>query len=357
MKDIHVGSTKTEKNSRNGIEFHQSKLQDSTGKVMKIIFAGTPTFASKALEKLIKAGHEISLVLSQPDRPSGRGRKLKASEVKEVALQNGIPVVTPVSLSLKKNFEEASEVRRVMKGKSADVLVVAAYGLIIPQDVLDIPNGIVRDGFPPVKAINIHGSILPRWRGAAPIARGIEKGDKEVGITIMEMDAGLDTGDMLYKKAITLKGCETAGEMTEVLADLGGDMIVEYLRDPSRYPPISQPEEGVTYASKLGKEESPIHFDDCAEKIVSKVLAFNPFPGTTFSYNGQQLKLWRAKVSTMTTDKAPGTVVTVSKKSLAVACGQGTVMEMTELQRPGGKALPVGQFLAGMHIQEGEQLL
>lgn len=324
---------------------------------MKIIFAGTPTFASKALEKLIEAGHEISLVLSQPDRPSGRGRKLKASEVKEVALQHEIPVETPVSLSLKKNFEEATEIRRIMKEKSADVLIVAAYGLIIPQDVLDIPNGISREGHPPIKAINIHGSILPRWRGAAPIARGIEEGDEEVGITIMEMDAGLDTGDMLYKKAIRLQGTETAGEMTEKLADLGADMIVEYLQDPSRYPPIPQPAEGATYASKLGKEESPIQFEDRAEKIVSKVLAFNPFPGTTFSYNGQLLKLWRAKVSTMTTDKAPGTVVSVSKKSLAVACGQGTVMEMLELQRPGGKALPVGQFLAGMHIQEGEQLL
>lgn len=179
---------------------------------MKIIFAGTPTFASKALEKLIEAGHEISLVLSQPDRPSGRGRKLKASEVKEVALQHEIPVETPVSLSLKKNFEEATEIRRIMKEKSADVLVVAAYGLIIPQDVLDIPNGISREGHPPIKAINLHGSILPRWRGAAPIARGIEEGDEEVGITIMEMDAGLDTGDMLYKKAIRLQGTETAGQ-------------------------------------------------------------------------------------------------------------------------------------------------
>lgn len=224
---------------------------------MRVIFAGTPEFAAKALEALIQSEHEVVMVLSQPDRPAGRGRKLKESAVKALAKQHGIPVYTPLSLRVEKGGEETAEVLSKMQEAQANVLVVAAYGLIIPQFVLDIPLGVLPQKFPTLKAVNIHGSLLPEWRGAAPIARAIERGDKETGITLMQMDAGLDTGPMLMKRSVPITDKDTAGELTEVLARLGAEMLIDYLQDPQAYPPVPQPE-GATYASKLAKAEGQL---------------------------------------------------------------------------------------------------
>ena len=245
---------------------------------MRVIFAGTPEFAAKALEALIQSEHEVVMVLSQPDRPAGRGRKLKESAVKALAKQHNIPVYTPLSLRVEKGGEETAEVLTKMQEAKADVLVVAAYGLIVPQFVLDIPSGVLPQKFPTLKAVNIHGSLLPEWRGAAPIARAIERGDKETGITLMQMDAGLDTGPMLMKRSVEITPEDTAGDLTETLSRLGAEMLIEYLRNPEAYPPISQPE-GATYASKLSKAEGKIDWTASADKIADKVRAFNPVPG------------------------------------------------------------------------------
>lgn len=222
---------------------------------MRIIFAGTPEFAAKALEALIQSEHEVVMVLSQPDRPAGRGRKLKESAVKALAKQHHIPVYTPLSLRVEKGGEETAEVLAKMQEANADVLVVAAYGLIVPQFVLDIPSGVLPQKYPTLKAVNIHGSLLPQWRGAAPIARAIERGDKETGITLMQMDAGLDTGPMLMKRSVEITPEDTAGDLTETLSRLGAEMLIEYLRDPEAFPPLPQPE-GATYASSLRKRKA-----------------------------------------------------------------------------------------------------
>ena len=245
---------------------------------MRVIFAGTPEFAAKALEALIQSEHEVVMVLSQPDRPAGRGRKLKESAVKALAKQHNIPVYTPLSLRVEKGGEETAEVLTKMQEAKADVLVVAAYGLIVPQFVLDIPSGVLPQKFPMLKAVNIHGSLLPEWRGAAPIARAIERGDKETGITLMQMDAGLDTGPMLMKRSVEITPEDTAGDLTETLSRLGAEMLIEYLRDPEAFPPLPQPE-GATYASKLAKAEGKIDWTASADKIADKVRAFNPVPG------------------------------------------------------------------------------
>ena len=205
---------------------------------MRIIFAGTPEFAAKALEALIQSEHEVVMVLSQPDRPAGRGRKLKESAVKALAKQHNIPVYTPLSLRVEKGGEETAEVLTKMQEAKADVLVVAAYGLIVPQFVLDIPSGVLPQKYPTLKAVNIHGSLLPQWRGAAPIARAIERGDKETGITLMQMDAGLDTGPMLMKRSVEITPEDTAGDLTETLSRLGAEKLIEYLRNPEDKHPI-----------------------------------------------------------------------------------------------------------------------
>lgn len=324
---------------------------------MKIVFAGTPDFAAASLDALIKAGFDIPLVLSQPDRPAGRGRKLKASEVKQLALDHQIRVETPLSLSLKKGGEEAVAIRELLNEIQPDLLVVVAYGLILPQDILELPKGIEREGFKPVKAINVHGSILPRWRGAAPIARGIEAQDKEAGITIMEMDVGLDTGDMLYKEAVALNGTETAETLTAELAAKGAEMLVHYLKNVESYPPEKQDESASCYASKLMKTESPLDFSRPAAELSAKIRAFNLFPGTHFTFEDQQIKVWNAVALDAKSSAEPGTVIAVRDgKALEVACGDQTVLSLKELQRPGGKKLEVRQFLTGFKISEGAQL-
>ena len=323
---------------------------------MRVIFAGTPEFAAKALEALIQSEHEVVMVLSQPDRPAGRGRKLKESAVKALAKQHGIPVYTPLSLRVEKGGEETAEVLSKMQEAQADVLVVAAYGLIIPQFVLDIPLGVLPQKFPTLKAVNIHGSLLPEWRGAAPIARAIERGDKETGITLMQMDAGLDTGPMLMKRSVPITDKYTAGELTEVLARLGAEMLIDYLQDPQAYPPVPQPE-GATYASKLAKAEGQIDWSASADKIADKVRAFNPVPGCFCVCGDEVLKIWMAFAEAeQKTSQAPGTVIESSAKGILVACGEGSVLRITRLQRPGGKQLDVRDFIAGHAFSKGEVL-
>lgn len=323
---------------------------------MKIIFAGTPEFAAEALEALVKANHEVVMVLSQPDRAAGRGRKLRESAVKAVAKSHGIPVYTPVSLRVERGGEETRAVLDAMKAAEADVLVVAAYGLIIPQAVLDIPKGVLPDLYPTLKAVNIHGSLLPEWRGAAPIARAIERGDKETGITIMQMDAGLDTGDMLYKKGVAITRDDTAGKLTERLAALGAEMLVDYLKDPRSFPPVPQPKEA-TYASKLLKSEGQINWQESAEKVADKIRALNPAPGCFSLYGEETLKIWMGYAEDRRqTDKPAGTILESGPNGVLVACGLGTVVRLTRLQRPGGKQLDARDFLSGYPLTSGELL-
>ncbi|XLM20644.1 methionyl-tRNA formyltransferase, partial [Chromobacterium piscinae] len=288
---------------------------------MKLIFAGTPEFAAAALRALIAAGHEIPLVLTQPDRPAGRGMKLKPSPVKEVALAHGLRVEQPEKL--RGNLEAQQMLRDVQ----ADVMVVAAYGLILPQDVLDIPAR---------GCLNIHASLLPRWRGAAPIQRAILAGDHETGITIMQMDVGLDTGDMLSIHPVAIAGDETAATLHDKLAACGAQAIVETLGRLDRIAPQKQPEEGVTYAQKLTKAEAEIDWTLPAADVARAIRAYNPAPGAFTSLNGEPLKLWMASAEPGSAE--PGMVVAADADGVLVGAGQGLV-RVSVLQAAGGKRL------------------
>jgi methionyl-tRNA formyltransferase len=315
---------------------------------MKVAFAGTPEFAAEALRRLIDARFEIPLVLTQPDRPAGRGMKLQASPVKQLAQEHGIPVVQPRSLRLDGKYpEDASAGKAAIEAARPDVIVVAAYGLILPQWVLDLPR---------LGCLNIHASLLPRWRGAAPIHRAIEAGDARTGITIMQMDAGLDTGDMLVVEAIDIWPDDTTSTLHDRLAALGGRLVVEALEAAAcgglqRTP---QPAEGVTYAHKIEKAESAIDWSQPAAQIERRVRAFDPFPGASFQLAGQPVKLWRAAVRPEVS-APPGTVVHVDASRLAVACGEGG-LDLLELQRPGGKRQPAQAFLQGQPVAPGTRL-
>ena len=241
---------------------------------MRIAFAGTPAFAAAALSALINAGHEVCLVLTQPDRPSGRGMKLKPSAVKEVALAHGIPVLTPISLSVKRAPQEAEEALAALENAGAEVLIVAAYGLILPQRALDAARGIGRDG--DIKSMNIHGSILPRWRGAAPVQRAIEAGDAVTGITLMKMEAGLDTGPMILKAETAITETDTSATLFERLTEMGAELIVKALEAADTLTWEAQPEEGVTYAEKILKSEAPIDWSLPAAAVARRIRAFNP---------------------------------------------------------------------------------
>ena len=257
---------------------------------MKIIFAGTPEFAQVALERLLGAGHESALVLTQPDRPAGRGLKLQASAVKRHALDHGLPVAQPRSLRLDGKYpDDAQAAERQLRALQADVMVVAAYGLILPPWVLDVPR---------LGCLNIHGSLLPRWRGAAPIHRAIEAGDSDTGITIMQMDAGLDTGAMLLIEREPVLHDDTTARLHDRLAALGARLIVRALADAAAgaLVPVRQPEQGVTYAHKIDKAEAAIDWTLPADAIERRVRAFDPFPGATFQAGGDTVKLWRAQV-------------------------------------------------------------
>lgn len=311
---------------------------------MRVAFAGTPEFAQVALAQLVAAGFRIPLVLTQPDRPAGRGLKLNPSPVKAQALERGIAVAQPRSLRLDGKYpDDAVQARTALQAAQADVMVVAAYGLILPQWVLDLPR---------LGCLNIHGSLLPRWRGAAPIHRAIEAGDLETGITVMQMDAGLDTGDMLLVESLRIADDETTASLQDRLALLGGRLIVEALELAAcgglhRTP---QPVQGVSYAHKIDKAEAAIDWRQPAEVIERRLRAFDPFPGATAVLGDASLKCWRARC--MPGSGAPGTVLAVSSDGITVACGRGA-LQLTELQRSGGKRLAAQSFLQGTPIAAG----
>ena len=314
---------------------------------MRAIFAGTPEFAAVALAAIHAAGIEVPLVLTQPDRPAGRGMQMHASPVKQFALQHHIPVAQPASLKLDGKFaDQAQQTHQLLSTTDHDVMVVAAYGLILPPSVLTIaPRG----------CINIHASLLPRWRGAAPIHRAIEAGDVETGITIMQMDAGLDTGDMLLVAREPISPSDTTGELHDRLARLGGKLIVEALHrlNANELTPTPQPAEGVTYAAKITKDEATLDWQQPASALLRHIHAFNPAPGASAQLGDTVLKIWRAEQVTGTGQ--PGSILAVDMHGVTVACGEQALL-LTELQKPGGKRLPASNFLQGFPIQVGQRL-
>lgn len=305
---------------------------------MKIIFAGTPYFAASALAVLLRE-HQVVAVLTQPDRPAGRGMHLAASPVKQLALQHGLPVMQPATL-------KGEQMQRTLAALDAGVMVVAAYGLILPKTLLQLP----RQG-----CLNIHASLLPRWRGAAPIQRAILAGDNETGITIMQMDEGLDTGDMLLRKACTIEASDTAQTLHDKLAELGAGSILEALRllQQHRLVPIRQDDDAACYAAKLVKSEARIDWRQDARQIERAVRAYNPFPVCHASINGVMTKIWQAELSAEQRGE-PGRVLAADKHGITVACGTGA-LQLEVLQRPGGKAQPAAQFLQAIPIQAGDR--
>ena len=327
---------------------------------MRVIFAGTPEFARVALERIHQAGHEIALVLTQPDRPAGRGMKLQASAVKQYAQDIGAPVAQPRSLRLDGKFpEDAQAARDAISAAQAQVMVVAAYGLILPQWVLDAmgsePHAVGSVGAM-YGALNIHGSLLPRWRGAAPIHRAIEAGDLETGVTIMQMDVGLDTGDMLLKQAIPIGADDTTASLHDKVAELGASMIVQALAaaQADALHPVPQPAEGVTYAHKIEKHEAALDWTLPASVLERRVRAFNPFPGASFALQGEVIKVWRACLvaTEAAAPTAAGTVLAVGPQGVDVATGDG-VLRLTELQRAGARRLAVADFMRGFPLEVG----
>jgi methionyl-tRNA formyltransferase len=312
---------------------------------MKLIFAGTPEFASVAMQALVEAGHEIVLVLTQPDRPAGRGMKLQASAVKQFALVHNIPVAQPRSLRLDGKFPEEAEL-----GKAAIDKAIAdgAEGLILPEWALTSPK---------LGCLNIHASLLPRWRGAAPIHRAIEAGDVRTGVTIMQMDVGLDTGDMLLHDELPILDTDTTGSLHDKLAKMGGELIVKAIANLPHLTATQQPVEGVTYANKIEKAEAAIDWSQSAEVITRRIRAFNPFPGAVTSLNGEQIKVWGASLGDKTLLEAGkpyknGQILAVA--GVFIACAAiNNVVNLTELQRPGGKRLKVADFVHGFDVQVG----
>ena len=309
---------------------------------MRIAFAGTPDFARVALRRLHAAGIEIALVLTQPDRPSGRGMALLPSPVKAFALEHGLPLAQPRGLRLDGKFpEDAAAAQAALRQARPEVMVVAAYGLLLPEWVLELPmHG----------CLNIHASLLPRWRGAAPIQRAIEAGDELTGVTLMQMDAGLDTGAMLAVRSTPIAATDTAATLQARLAELGAELAVEGLRDLARgalagHP---QPETGVTYAAKIAKSESLIDWRDGAAAIERRLRAFDPFPGARSALEGEVITCWRGELRSelRSATGRRGEVLAVDGGALTVACGDGS-LALTELQRPGGRRLPAAEFLRG----------
>ena len=318
---------------------------------MRIIFAGTPEFARVALERLHSAGFKIALVLTQPDRPAGRGMKLQASAVKQWAQGRRISVAQPRSLRSDGKYpEDAAAARAAINAAvqaGASAMAVAAYGLILPQWVLDAPR---------LGCLNIHASLLPRWRGAAPIHRAIEAGDLETGVTIMQMDAGLDTGAMLLTEKLAIGPKDTTAALHDQLADLGGRLIVQALTlaDRGGLHPVAQSNAGVTYANKIGKAEAAVNWNETPEIIGRRIRAFDPFPGASSVLNGEVIKLWNYEIDSSKTiaDVRKGTILFVNDVGVSVACGQG-VLRLTELQRAGGKRLAAADFLRGFALSPG----
>ena len=301
---------------------------------MKVVFMGTPDFSVPVLEALA-THHEVICVYTQPARPAGRGNKLVSSPVQQAAERLNIPVRTPVSLRKDNATQEFQEL-------GADVAVVCAYGLILPQGVLDAPK---------MGCINVHASLLPRWRGAAPIQRAIEAGDSQSGVTIMQMDAGLDTGDMLLKGIIPINENTTAQVLHDALSKQGADLIIKVLDNMPI--PEKQPETGITYAEKIQKSEALIDWTLSAQQIKNKIMAFNPYPAAYFLLNGERIKIFNAKVEEASTNAPAGQVL---DDELLIACGNNTALRLTELQREGKKRMFAADLLKGFELKKGFNL-
>ncbi|GFD72409.1 methionyl-tRNA formyltransferase [Alteromonas sp. KUL150] len=295
---------------------------------LKVIFAGTPDFAAKHLSALLDSEHEVVAVYTQPDRPAGRGKKLTASPVKVLAEESNIPVYQPHSLKVEDAQQELAAL-------NADLMVVVAYGLLLPTAVLNAPR---------LGCINVHGSILPKWRGAAPIQRAIWAGDAETGVTIMQMDEGLDTGDMLYIATLPIAANDTSATMYDKLAELGPKALVDVVNDFESYSPTKQDDTQATYAKKLSKEEALIDWSDDAEQIERNIRAFNPWPVAWMQVEDQNVKVWAANVVTLPNKTSPGTIVSANKEGITVATGRDALC-ITLLQIPGKKALPASDVI------------
>ncbi|WFM71786.1 methionyl-tRNA formyltransferase [Halomonas sp. CKK8] len=303
---------------------------------LRVIFAGTPDFAAESLATLLASRHDVVAVYTQPDRPAGRGRRLTPSPVKALAQAHGLPVFQPSSL-------KTPEAQAELAGLEADIMVVVAYGLILPRAVLEIP---------PLGCLNVHASLLPRWRGAAPIQRAIEAGDQESGVTIMQMDAGLDTGDMLLVRRTPITATTTGGELHDTLAALGGQALVEAL-DALAGPGLDatpQPEAGVTYAAKLSKPEAELDFRRPAVELAARIRAFNPWPVAWCALGDDRLRLLMARAASPDPGEAPmppGTLRDHGPDTLRIACGEAgdQLLEVTRAQLPGGKPLAVSELL------------
>ncbi|EKO3401057.1 methionyl-tRNA formyltransferase [Vibrio fluvialis] len=297
---------------------------------LRIVFAGTPDFAARHLAALLSSEHEVIAVYTQPDRPAGRGKKLTASPVKNLALEHNIPVYQP------ENFK-SDEAKQELAALNADIMVVVAYGLLLPKAVLDTPK---------LGCINVHGSILPRWRGAAPIQRSIWAGDAETGVTIMQMDVGLDTGDMLKIATLPIEASDTSGSMYDKLAELGPQALVECLSDIAQGTAVAvkQDDALANYAQKLSKEEAKIDWTLSAQAIERCVRAFNPWPMSHFAVADNQIKVWQARVEAGSSNQAAGTILKADKTGIYVATG-AEILVLESLQIPGKKALPVQDIL------------
>lgn len=304
--------------------------ENKTNKSLKIIFAGTPDFAAKHLQALLNSPHQVIGVFTQPDKPAGRGNKLTASPVKQLALQNNLPVYQPISLKDSAN-------QQIIADLNADIMIVVAYGLIFPQTVLDMPK---------YGCLNVHGSLLPRWRGAAPIQRACWAGDTETGITIMQMDVGLDTGDMLYKEKCHIEDDDTSATLYNKLAQIGPDALLKTLMliIEGKAKPEKQNESQVTYATKLSKQEAKLDWNLAAAQLERCIRAFNPWPVSYFEINGELIKVWQANVISETTDKMPGTILRADKSGIQIATQDG-VINMTLLQPAGKKPMSAQDFL------------
>jgi len=307
---------------------------------MRVVFAGTPAFAKSALEALLGAGHEVALVLTQPDRPAGRGMRPRSSEVKTLAVARGLPLAQPASL-------KSGEALELVRAANAQVMVVAAYGLILPPSLLDLCE---------LGCINIHASLLPRWRGAAPVQRAILAGDEETGISIMRMEEGLDTGPVYFMRQLRIEPDDTAGSLSAKLAALGGSCIVEALADlgTAQLGAIPQSDRGVTYANKIEKQEAVIDWSRAAAQVERQVRAFNPFPVANTSWRGAPLRIWRARALLHQAGTA-GRVIEVNGDGLLVECGSGALL-VEELQRTGGRVMLAADFQRGAALQRGEIL-
>jgi methionyl-tRNA formyltransferase len=322
--------------------------------MLKVVFAGTPEFARVALEAVVHAGHDVVMVMTQPDRPAGRGMQLHASPVKHFAIEKNIPVIQPTSLKVSGQYgDEARDALSRLQDLDFDVMVVAAYGLILPQEVFDIAERAGRAG-----CLNIHASLLPRWRGAAPIHRAIEAGDCETGIAIMQMDLGLDTGAVIAMNRMPIAANETTATLHDALAKMGALMIVETLNRFVRERSLkSAPQalEGITYAHKIMKDEAKIDWQKDAKAIDLKIRAFNPFPGATLLDGESVIKVWRSSLIDDESRSVPGTIIDITQDGVQIAGGKGSIL-LTELQRAGGKKMSASQLAQTLGWKPGQVL-